>query len=281
MRELTWHQFSHSKFEDENLQTVWSVLNRSTITGLLEELYNGLRPEDRRPKLSSDKKLALGFDTNAIFRLGLTPQGPDAIDYLSNQHEGPVIVPSQAIQELWNNFLDGVQPKTKSIAKKLDDLESEMEGIGQELGQLGKSAKTAVQELVESHGDWTDPSSLSIFDGTLSALIDVATVSHVPREDFYNLALVRKATKTPPGFKDNSHNFGDYFIWADFLYGLAKADLKDVDAVVFVTNDQKKDWSQNKVPHPVLVAEARSVSGKEFRLWTLEEFRAYVKSIVS
>ncbi|WP_272027714.1 PIN-like domain-containing protein [Kocuria rosea] len=281
MSDLTLPQFSRSKFENEQLQTVWNVLNRSTSTGLLKELYNGLAQEDRRPQLSPDTKLAFGFDTNAIFRLGLTRQGPNAIDYLSTLHNGPVIVPSQAVQEIWNNFLVGVEPKAKGAAKKLSELESEMEVIGQELGPLGEAAKKAIQELVEFHGDWTDPSALAIFDGTLKTLLDVADVSHVPREEFYSLALVRKETKTPPGFQDQSRNFGDYFIWADFLYGLANADLSDVEAVVFVTNDQKQDWSRNKVPHPVLVSEARSISGKEFRLWTVEDFRTHAKKIVS
>ncbi|MGP5220538.1 PIN-like domain-containing protein [Arthrobacter rhombi] len=269
-----------TKFDDALLESVWNALNRNGSPALLEELYNGLAP-DRRPELPAESNLAFGFDTNTIFRLGLTRQGPDAIDYLSTKHKGPVIIPGQAIQEIWNNFLAGVEPKAKTVVKKLDDLEAELEKIGQELGPLGKEAEQAVQALISSHGDWTDPAALSDFDGTLKTLLDVAEVSHVPREEFYGLALARKETKTPPGFKDEARNFGDYYVWADFLYGLAKADLTDVDAVIFVTNDEKRDWSKNRVPHPVLVAEARLVSGKDFRLWTLDEFRRHAKKIAS
>lgn len=281
MTEATIPSLPAPKFGDNGLQTVWNALNRSIDAELMEELYNGLAQGDRRPPLAIEAKLAFGFDTNAIFRLGLGPQGANAIDYLSERHDGPVIIPGQAVQEIWNNFLAGVEPKAKGVAKKLSELESEMQAIGQELGPLGEAAKDAIQQLIDSHGDWTDPGALAVFDGTLKTLLDVAAVSHVPRDEFYQLALVRKETKTPPGFRDDARNFGDYFIWADFLYGLAKADLSNVDAVVFVTNDQKQDWSRNNVPHPVLVSEARSVAGKEFRLWTLETFRAYAKKIVS
>ena len=270
---------SSSRFDDHRLETVWATLNRVYETDLLNELYNGLVP-DGRPPLASDTRIAFGFDTNAIFRLGLTRQGPNAIDYLSTL-KGAVVVPAQAIQELWNNFLSGIEPKSKTVAKKLQELESELEKIDQELGSFGADAKSAVEALVASHRDWTDPSAVATFVGTLKALLDVAEVSHVPRDDFYNLGLIRKQTKTPPGFRDEATNFGDYYIWADFLYGLAKINLEDIDAIVFVTNDEKKDWSQNKVAHPILVAEARRVSGKEFRLWTLEEFRSHAKKIVS
>lgn len=267
-------------FEDNRLWTVWKTLNRSAELELLQELYNGLA-KDRRPPLAVESKLAFGFDTNAIFRLGLGPQGPNALDYLSERHEGPVIIPGQAIQEVWNNFLAGVEPKAKSVHKKLAELKSEMQSIGQELGPLGRVAKDAIQELIDSHGDWTDPAALAEFDGTLKTLLNVAEVAQVPRDEFYKLAQVRKETKTPPGFRDDARNFGDYFIWADFLYGLAKADLSNVDAVVFVTNDQKQDWSRNNVPHPILVSEARAITGKEFRLWSLDNFRAHAKKIVS
>lgn len=272
---------STPRFGDTGLQTVWNALNRSSNAELLEELYNGLAQKDRRPQLPLEARLAFGFDTNAIFRLGLGPQGADAIDYLSKRHDGPVIIPGQAVQEIWNNFLAGVEPKAKGVAKKLAELESEMQAIGQELGPLGAAAKDAIQQLIDSHGDWTDPGALAVFDGTLKTLLGVAKVSHVPRDEFYKLALVRKETKTPPGFRDDARNFGDYFIWADFLYGLATTDLSSVDAVVFVTNDQKQDWSRNNVPHPILVSEARLVTGKEFRLWSLETFRAHAKKIVS
>ena len=65
------------------------------------------------------------------------------------------------------------------------------------------------------------------------------------------------------------------------LIGVAKADLGSVDAVVMVINDPKSDWSMNGIPHPVLVSEARAVSAKGFRPWTVDKFHAHVESIAS
>lgn len=275
------HSGTIPRFDNPSLQAVWEALNRAINVNLMTELYNGLQEKDRRPPLSSESRIAFGFDTNAIFRLGLGPQGANALDYLGESHDGPVIVPGQAIQEIWNNFLSGVEPKAKGLAKKLLDLESEMNSMDQELGPLGEAARTAVQALIEFHGDWTDPSSLAVLDGTLKTLLAVASVPQVPREEFYHLGQIRKETKTPPGFRDDFRNYGDYYIWADFLFGLATVDLTSIDAVVFVTNDQKQDWSRNGVPHPVLVAEVRQISGKDFRIWTLDNFRSHVKKIAS
>lgn len=277
----TPYDASGGPFESGPLATVWKALDRSLAPDSLRELYNGLAEDGRRPELNADLNLAFGFDTNAIFRVGLGVQGGNALDYLNQVHQGPIVIPGQAVQELWNNFLAGVEPKARIVARKLADLESEMSLIGQELGPPGEDARAAMQTLIAFHGDWTDAKALEEFDGALKVLLDRGEVSYVPRTAFYNLALVRKETKTPPGFRDDARNFGDYFLWADFLYGLARADLSEVDAVVMVTNDTKADWSRNSVPHPILVAEARAVSGKDFRLWTVDKFRAHAKKIVS
>ena len=280
MTESGLTSYISSPFNDEPLDRVWNVLDRATDSNSMLELLNGLSEKDRRPPLVSGTRIAFAFDANAIFRIGLGRQGANALDYLT-KHAPPVIIPGQAIQEVWNNFLAGVEPKSKIVAKRLSDLEEELEAIGQDLGDLGDAAKSALQKLIDSHGDWTDPIAINEFEGAVKALVAVGQVSYVPREKFYRLGEIRKETKTPPGFKDEPRNFGDFFVWADFLYGIARADLRNVDAVVMVTNDQKADWSRNHVPHPVLVSEARAVSGKEFRLWTLDKFHAFVKSIAS
>ncbi|MFD8248472.1 PIN-like domain-containing protein [Nocardia sp. NPDC059691] len=263
------------------LMRVWSVMNRSSEISALDELYNGLDQPKRRPGLSGNTRIAFGFDTNAIYRIGLNgTRGDNAVDYL-RQNKGPVIIPGQVIQETWNNALSGVQPKASKVRKKLEELRQEMAGIGQHTGELGERVQDALEDFTRLHGQWIDPDSAKNFDRTLSVLRDVAATSYVPRLQFYQLAKVRKETKTPPGFKDDASNYGDFFVWADFLYGLAKVEPTDIDAVVMVTNDKKPDWSRGGVAHPLLVAEAVSISGVPFRLWDLNDFEAHATKILN
>lgn len=265
--------------ENDALDIVRRVLNRDVNLDALVELYNGLDAPARRPSIDPNLRIAFGFDANALFRVGLAgTRGADAVDFLRQQHEGPLIVPGQVIQELWNNILSGVEPQAKRLRKKFDELVGEMGAIDQRLGQAGEDARTALEALVDSHGDWIEPASQEIFEGTLQAVLNRAVTKYVPRREFYDIARVRKETKTPPGFRDGIANFGDFFVWADFLYSLAAADLTRVDAAVFVTNDVKDDWSRHGVAHPILVAEAFGVARVPFRLWTVQEFHAYVQA---
>jgi hypothetical protein len=263
------------QLEDSALDAVWRVLNRDEQIASLEELRNGLNAE-RRATLEAGPPFALGFDTNATYRLGLGSGGADALDYLRAKHQGPVVVPGQTIQEIWNNLLSAVEPKAKRLRKKFEELEQEVHAIGQDLGASGLRAREAIDSLLQSHGEWIDPKSQSVFDETLDVLAAVGTCSYVPRARFKPLAEIRKSTKTPPGFQDGV-GYGDFFVWADFLYGVALAKPDPFDAVVLVTNDVKSDWSRNGVTHPVLVAEACAVGGVPFRLWTLAEFHAFAK----
>ena len=260
---------------DENgaLTRVWRVLNRLDPIESLQELRNGLAP-DRRPPIDPHLPMAIGFDTNAIYRVGLGTRGADALDYLRTVHTGPVVVPGQSVQEVWNNLLAAVEPQAKRLRLKFEDLETEMGKIGQQLGGSGAAVREAIQELSRTHGDWIDPASQSAFDATLDVLLSVGTTVYVPRAKFAELARIRKETKAPPGFQD-SVGYGDFFVWADFLYGVALSTPGSFQAVVLVTNDAKSDWSRNGVPHPLLVAEASAIAPVPFRLWSLEEFHEF------
>ena len=261
----------------EALDLVRRVLNRDNPISPLNELRRGLAPVSRA---GVDRALpfAIGFDTNAIFRLGMGSRGPDAVDYLVNSHKGPVIVPGQTIQEVWNNSLSAVLPQAKVVRKKLEELEVEMQKVDQHLGAEGAAVREAITELIATRGDWVDPAALSTFETTLDSLLKAGMTSYVPREGFAALARIRKDTKTPPGFEDNG--FGDFFVWADYLYGLA-SESRGFGGAVLVTNDTKKDWSRNGVAHPILVAEAEAVAKVPFELWTLEHFKTYANSVVT
>lgn len=261
------------------LERVWRVLNRLDPIDSLEELRNGLEPL-RRPPLATGALLALGFDTNALFRLGLGAQGADSLDYLRTLHKGPILVPGQSVQEVWNNLLAAVEPQAKKLRRRFEELEVEMRAIGQNLGESGSAVREAIEELRRVHGDWIDPASQSAFGSTLDVLLAVGKTAYVPRDRFAEIARIRRDTKTPPGFQDVI-GYGDFFIWADFLYGLALSDTSSLQGIVFVTNDTKSDWSRNGVPHPILVAEALAIAPVPFRLWTLQEFQAFAHQFSS
>lgn len=71
---------------------------------------------------------------------------------------------------------------------------------------------------------------------------------------------VRYKYKIPPGFEDSNKNnedkFGDLFIWKEILNYTENND--EVKKIVFVTNDAKSDWLENKNPHPMLIEEFKS-----------------------
>lgn len=257
------------------LERVFRVLNRETTIDSLEELRAGLIDGDR-VGVDTSKPFALGFDTNAFFRLGLSKNGPAAVDYVSGAHTGPVIIPGQAIQEIWNNSLSVVQPQASVIKKKFDDLSLEISKLDQSLGPSAQTVSDAVQDLKEFHGSWIDPGAKKNFKDTTVAFSRVATSPYVPRLMFDALARIRKETKTPPGFLDSG--FGDFFLWADYLYGLAKVNEQYAGAVL-VTNDVKHDWSRSDVEHPILVAEVFALTGVPFQLWTLRRFQEFAAKV--
>lgn len=264
---------------DVHVKRLLTYLDRHETLNSLEALYEALDARNRIASFMPSGAFAVGFDTNAAFRLGLNgSKGTDAVDYLRARHQGPLILPGQVLQEIWNNSLEGLDPKAKKIAKALEALKSEASGIGQELGELAEAAENAISKLVASHGDWIDPSARATFERTLEVFREKATVAHVPRSAFHAIAQTRHDTKTPPGFRDPAGNNGDFFVWADFLLGTLRTMTEDLEAVVFVTNDTKKDWSRNGVPHPVLVAEARAIVDRPFHLWTVERFQEFAAS---
>lgn len=264
-RENTW---------PEPLLTVWNSLNRSSeLVGALSHLKKSV--SWAAPPLDALNQVILGFDTNALFRLGSTPAGVDIIDYLRSRGDLQLIVPGQAIQELWNNEVAVIQPIARALHRRLEELEKEATKLDHRFGAQGSTVRDAVSELVDAHSEYRDESALESFKTTLDLFESRASCGFVPRVDFWPLAEVRNHTKTPPGFKDDG--YGDFFLWADFLYLLAQSeDLVPADGVILVTEDVKKDWSRAGAPHPILAAEARAIRDVPFHLWTLKQLGDWV-----
>ncbi|MFT3660458.1 MAG: PIN-like domain-containing protein [Gordonia sp. (in: high G+C Gram-positive bacteria)] len=203
------------------------------------------------------------------------------MDYLvGSRRTAPLIIPGQAVQEVWNNALTGVKTKSKKLTEAHKSLVREIRELDRDLGPYAEDAATSLESFAKWHGDWFDVEAQQYFIGTVKNLTDRAVSMSVPRVEFSSLAQIRNNTKTPPGFSDPSDNHGDFFIWADFMYALAVSDLSNVDGIIFVTEDGKQDWRLAGVGHPILTAEIRSLTGLPFKLCDLGElFSLAQKSI--
>lgn len=261
------------QFNDEALQDVWDVLNRTVVLDALSPLQDALagksKYKDPRPPF------AIGFDTNALFRVALGHTGTEVIDYLRVKHNGPVVIPGQTLQEVWNNELVGLRPQAKNLSEKLDELLTMSKKNEYELGDTGHAVTSAITALMDEHGKVFDGSAHNPFLNLLDVLTDVGTPAFVPRHEFAKLGHVRHSSKTPPGYQDSS--LGDFFVWCDFLYGVRLA-TEPYNTVVFVTDDRKKDWSRRGIPHPLLSAEVSSLVKKHLFLWTRDDLNEYLKN---
>jgi hypothetical protein len=105
-----------------------------------------------------------------------------------------------------------------------------------------------------------------------------ARVSFASRVAFAEIALHRKRTKTPPGFKDEGD--GDFFVWVDLLSGLQQAQEagETFAKVVLVTLDRKIDWMREGAAHPILVSEVRALFGVPFEIWNIDQLASEVAS---
>lgn len=287
MHEKSLSSLPESETEREALRRVFSVLDRgvaiSAVDALVAALNTASEPGrgEQGPPLTTNR-FAVGFDTNAIFRLGLNGTlGDNAVDYLTGVHEGPIIIPGQVVQETWKNAVSSVEPSAKKVKNALDALERELDKLGSRTGPTMDRVRSSVEEMKQLHADWIDAASQDVFIRTLGGLQAKASCYYVPRLQFNDLARIRNDTKTPPGYEDASDNHGDFYVWADFLYGLALSNLIDIEAVLLVTNDVKSDWSRGGVAHPLLVAEAQAVAdGVPFYMCTVKEFQLLAKKLL-
>jgi hypothetical protein len=95
---------------------------------------------------------------------------------------------------------------------------------------------------------------------------------------FCDIALSRKRTKTPPGFKDEGD--GDFYLWVEFLYGLlnARDAGQTFSHAVILTQDKKTDWSRDNIAHPILMAEVQKLVEVPFDVLTIDQFFSEISS---
>jgi hypothetical protein len=214
---------------------------------------------------------AIGFDANVFLTLATYPKGAEVIDYLAVQHTGSLILPGQVIQEFWNNQLAAVDTLYGAVKKKLEPLKAEVAKI--EKTELSYIAE--IEDLLAKFGSeyqalYGAETRRSVSEW-LGVLRDRAMVPFVSRRRFAGIAVERDQTKTPPGFKDGGN--GDFYVWADFLFGLgvSRANGETFSRGVLVTGDRKIDWVRDGVAHPILTAEADAFLGVPFEIWTTRQ----------
>lgn len=219
---------------------------------------------------------AIALDANVFLRVSTHPKSALVIDYLAGQHSAPVVLPGQAVQEFWNNQIDAVDTVATKLKKSFDNLKAQIDKVPDELSDFTTRMSALLDEFSEKHGHIYEAATITKTSEFLTILKGKAIVPYCPRPWIHAIASHRKSTKTPPGFKDQGD--GDFFIWADLLYGLRKLQLEgeEFSKVVLVTNDAKADWSREGRAHPILAAEMSALLGVKFETWNLDELIARI-----
>jgi len=246
---------------------VLAVLNREVDLEALGALAFALRPEPSTVPLG---ETVIAFDANVFLRLSNHPKGADIVDYLRTGHSAPVILPGQVVQEFWNNQFTAVDSLAVGIKKRYDQLKVDVEKVDAAFGEFASRFNALLDEFQGSYGYIYDEATVRRMDAFVEMLKQKAAVPFAPREMFSATALLRKKTKTPPGFKDDGD--GDFFVWADLLLGLQHA--LDAGAtfkrVVLVSQERKMDWNREGTAHPILAAEVKALTEASFEIWPID-----------
>lgn len=263
--------------ECDPLEDIIELFERRGQVDGLSALIDALDPDEGDADLGST---AIAIDANVFMRVSTHPKSALIIDYLASQHSAPLILPGQAVQEFWNNQIDAVDTVARKLKRSFDEFRGQVDRIPEDLTEIKGKMAALVDEFSESYGYIYEGSTVSKTSDFLNILREKATVPYCPRPQIHGIAAHRKSTKTPPGFKD--HGDGDFFIWADLLYGLKKAQLEknDFSNVVLVTNDTKKDWSRDGKAHPILAAEIAALLNASFETWTLDKLIKKINYVV-
>ncbi len=253
----------------DKLNSLEELLDRRTPIRAVEALHQSIvhTTSPARPL----ENTAVGLDASVFLKLASHPKRDDIVDYLDARLSGPLILPGQAIQEFWNNQLAAVSTLADGLKKKFDALRTEAEKLDSNFVVYADRMDHLLNEFSDEYGFAYDPATLRSMSTVLNVLERKAFVPFVPRVRFHEIAITRKRTKTPPGFKDDGD--GDFYTWADFLLGLLEAREKGLrfDHAIVVTNDRKIDWSRDGTAHPILRAEITQLLGVTFELWTIDQ----------
>jgi hypothetical protein len=262
--------------EAQQHQKLIQLLDRQTSVKALDALVSALRPTPNDVAL---ERTAIGLDANVFLRLGNHAKSVDMVDYLSARHAAPLILPGQAIQEFWNNQLHAVDTVSSGLKKRFDVLKADFGKVDKNFGDYAEQIEALLNQFSAEHGHVYEEGTVRRTLNLLEMLQKRAVVPYAPRLQFCEIAAQRKRTKTPPGFKDDGD--GDFFIWVDLLKGLQQARHAGqlFERVVFVSQDQKLDWSRAGIAHPILVSEVQALVDVPFEIWTIDKLAMEIGSV--
>lgn len=253
--------------EVDALRELELLIGRSKPLNTIEQILNATQMTNSNVKDLDNAIVCL--DTNIFFHLANSGRRVQVVDYLASQFEGPIIVSGQAMQEVWNNYLSGVDTIAENIRKNLEGLSGVVESLETGFSDYKRRFEELLREFRDDFGHLHRDGVKDHIRKLLDFLRGRATFCEVPRSIFEKYYRVRKETKTPPGFKDRGA--GDYYVWLDFLYGmkLAKNDGQNFRRSILITDDRKPDWVRGGVPHPTLSAECSSYVGSVLEIHSL------------
>lgn len=255
------------------------VLDRGEEIDSLTALIDAV---NAKPDLRDDsfefQDTAIGLDTNVFLRIA---DDTNSVDYLSSNHKAPVIIPGQSIQEYWNNRPNAQSSLTNELKTKFGKFKKCMEKFDDRFDDYVTKFDNLIKEFTKEHGPMYDKNFIQKVNSMLSAFNEKENVivPYVSRALFEGITTQRQKTKTPPGFRDGNYNDGDFYIWVDLLKGIHLAQLKNktFNRVVLVTDDEKSDWSQSKIAHPILVAEMKVLFDVPFEIWRSSRLKKEIK----
>ena len=250
-----------------------SLLDRQEPVDALKALVDALHYSPQQTLLETT---AIALDANVFIRLGSHKNSADIADYIITKHQAPLVLPGQVIQEFWNNQLRAVETLSEKAKKSFDQFGAEVTEIDAEFGDFAEEFRELLGRFNGNFGYVFDKQLVKRTHSVLETIRGKAYVPFVSRTAFSEIALHRKRTKTPPGFKDEGD--GDFYVWADMLCGLykAKSEGREFSKVVFISLEKKSDWMREGVAHPILVSEVQALLGVPFEIWNLDKLAAAV-----
>lgn len=246
-----------------------SILAGDVPVKVLQSLRRAINPTP--VEAVNINRCAIALDANVLLRLPQERQASDVIDFLSQSFKAPLILPFQTVQEFWNNQLKVVETVGAKLRKKVSEIRRDGASLGSDFSAFCQKLDGLLDEFDRDFGYALDPSTRNKVTGFVEMLSERAIMPAVDRTEYFQIAEIRKRTKTPPGFMDDG--YGDFFVWVEILSAAAQALDGDhkFERLILVTNDAKEDWVREGVPHPILSAEVEALLDMPFSIWKLKD----------